>query len=99
MKPPQPAWSPPQTTFMHLVSGRSYEVVQSFVDYDRREHPVGETWQFHGHSFLPYDDGLSLFVSTEEGGLRQIRMQWRDEEQGPVIDALHRHVRAVDLHA
>ena len=39
-------------------------------------------------SLLPYDDGLSIFVEDEPGQQRQIRMQWRDEAQGPVIDNL-----------
>src|SRR5690606_16962234 len=72
--------------FGHLVIGRRYRVVKAFADFDRGEHPVGETWVFEGHSFLPYDDGLSLFVSSEPGRVRQIRMRWAPEDQGPVVD-------------
>lgn len=82
----------PTEAFKHLIPGRDYVVVQAFTDFDHGEHPVGERWTFIGSSFLPYDDGLSLFLVLA-GQRRQIRMQWRDEEQGPVIDALREYVQ------
>jgi hypothetical protein len=78
----------------HLIPGRRYRVVREFRDYDRELHPVGESWTFLGSSFLPYEDGLSLFVSTDGIEERQIRMQWRPEEQGPVLDRLAEYVVA-----
>jgi hypothetical protein len=54
------AW--PETPFAHLWPERDYGVVQSFRDFDGQEHPAGESWIFIGPSFLPHDDGLSLFV-------------------------------------
>lgn len=84
------AW--PATPFAHLQPGRDYEVVRPFRDYDGQEHATGESWTFIGSSFLPYDDGLSLFVAIG-GQRRQIRMQWRDEAQGPVIDELQDYVQ------
>ena len=83
----------PTRDFMHLISGQRYVVVQAFVDFDGDEHPVGETWAFIGSAFLPYDDGLSLFVEAEDG-VRHIRMQWREEEQGPTIDRLDQFIAA-----
>lgn len=81
----QRAW--PNAPFAHLQTDRTYVVIRAFRDFDRDEHPVGETWTFIGSSFLPYDDGLSLFAVID-GRERQVRMQWRDEEQGPIIDRL-----------
>jgi hypothetical protein len=78
--------------FKHLTIGRRYRVVKAFIDFDREEHPVGETWRFEGHSFLPYDDGLSLFVSPEEGCLRHVRMRWTPEDQGGIIDRLEAYI-------
>ena len=82
----------PTEGFKHLVSNHDYLVVQDFVDFDNGQHPAGERWTFIGSSFLPYDDGLSLFIVIA-GQRRQIRMQWRDEEQGPIIDHLQNYVR------
>lgn len=79
--------------FKHLVPGRDYVVVPVFVDFDRGQHPVGERWTFIGSSFLPYDDGLSLFAVID-GQRSHIRMQWRKEEQGLVIDALQGYLQA-----
>jgi Domain of unknown function (DUF3601) len=76
-----------------LRPGQRYTVIQAFRDYDGDDHPVGETWIFLGHNFLPYDDGLSLFVSKSGDDEWHIRMQWRPEEQGPIIDAFDRYVR------
>lgn len=83
----------PTDTFKHLVHERDYVVTQAFVDFDQGLHPVGERWTFIGSSFLPYDDGLSLFV-VRDGQRCQFRMQWRDDEQGPIIDHLDRYVAA-----
>lgn len=81
----------PAEPFKHLAPGPDYVVVRAFRDYDQGEHPVGERWTFIGSNFLSYDDGLSLFVIIS-GERRHIRMQWRDEEQGPVIDRLQDYV-------
>jgi len=83
----------PTEPFKHLVNGRQYAVIQTFRDFDNGEHAVGEVWTYIGSSFLPYDDGLSLFVEID-GKERQIRMQWRDDEQGPIIDHLQAYVAA-----
>jgi Domain of unknown function (DUF3601) len=83
----------PTRPFKHLVTERDYVVVRAFVDFDGGQHAAGERWTFIGSSFLPYDDGLSLFVKIGDE-TRHIRMQWREEEQGPVIDALQEYVQA-----
>lgn len=75
-----------------LRPGCSYEVRESFVDYDGAEHPVGETWRFLGFSFLPYDDGLSLFVSLDGRGEWHIRLQDWPTEQASVVRRLGEHV-------
>lgn len=79
------AW--PATPFAHLWPERDYVVVKPFRDFDGTAHEPGESWTFIGSSFLPYDDGLSLFAVID-GQRRQVRMQWRDDQQGPVIDNL-----------
>lgn len=79
--------------FGPLKPGRRYQVVRAFDDYDRVRHEPGETWTFLGHNFLPYDDGLSLFVSLDGKQEWHIRMQWRDEEQGEVIGNLGDYVQ------
>ena len=70
---------------MDLVSGRTYRVVVAFEDYDRQVHPVGESWRFLRKGFVPYDDGLTLFVE-KDGSETSIRLQWRSEAQGNIID-------------
>ena len=37
---------------------------------------------FLGHSFLPYEDGMSFFVSIDGINEWHLRLQWRPEEQG-----------------
>jgi len=78
----------PQTEFGPLVGGTRYTVVREFTDYDRVVHPVGESWTFLGKNFSPYDDGLSLFVSLDGTQEWHIRMSWRPDDQGPIINAL-----------
>lgn len=76
-----------------LAPGVRYRVVRPFVDFDRGEHAVGETWVFRGCSFAPHDDGLSLFVSLDADDEWHIRMQWIDDQQGAVLDALAEYVQ------
>lgn len=75
-----------------LEAGRRYRVSRGFTDFDGDAHPPGEEWTFLGASFLPHDDGLSLFVSLDGVREWQIRMQWRPDAQGEVLDALSEYV-------
>ena len=78
--------------YAHLVPGKRYKVIKPFTDFDRNVHPVGESWIYLGTSFLPYDDGRSIFVSTDGEHERHIRMQDRKEEQRAILDALQEYV-------
>jgi hypothetical protein len=73
-----------------------YAVIKEFADHDRHMHAVGETWCFLGYSFLPYDDGMSFFVSFDGEAEWQIRLQWRAEEQAHVLDNLSEYVIAIE---
>jgi hypothetical protein len=68
-----------------MTPGKTYHVIAEFKDYDGRTHSIGETWSYTGHDFLPYDDGLTLHA-LREGTKSVIRMQWRNEAQGRIID-------------
>ena len=78
-----------------LIPGRTYRVRLAFLDHDRRVHPAGETWIFVKESFLPYEDGLTLEI-LRNGHRETIRMQWRVEEQGPVLDHFDQYVAMVE---
>ena len=79
-----------------LEAGLNYRVVRAFTDHDGHVHPEGESWRFLGSAFLPYDDGLSWFVSLDGKREWHIRMQWRAEEQGAVVDNLAQYVERVE---
>ena len=68
-----------------LIKGKSYKVTKAFEDYDGITHSVGESWCFVGKDFLPYEDGLSLHVERN-GQNVTLRLQWRAETQGELID-------------
>jgi hypothetical protein len=89
-----PMQEPPQA-FKHLQPGRRYRVAGAFVDYDGVGHSEGESWLFLTYGFLPYEDGLSLFIRTDDGAKGRIRLQWRPESQAEVIDALENHLTEV----
>ena len=71
-----------------LRVGSAYRVIQRFADYDGDLHPIGEGWTYLGHNFVPYHDGLSLFVSLDGTQEWQIRLSWRGEDQAHIIDRL-----------
>ena len=63
-------------------------MARPFTDHDGDLHPAGESWTYLGHNFVPYHDGLSLFVSLDGAQEWHIRLRWRPEDQGPIIDGL-----------
>lgn len=77
----------------HLQTDRKYEVIQAFTDFDGQVHPVGETFWFRGDNFLPYDDGLSLFLSPDGEKQIQVRMRWLPGDQGEILDRFREYVR------
>jgi hypothetical protein len=78
-------------SYGHLKAGITYQVAATFKDFDQQVHPVGERWEFQGSTFLPYDDGLSLFA-TIDGHDRQVRLQHHPEEQGEIIRNLEQYL-------
>jgi hypothetical protein len=94
---PQGHWTSSGTAkvFQHLQPGQRYEVAKPFLDHDGDQHPVGERWTYLGYAFLPHDDGLSLFLSLDGQSEWHMRLQWRADEQGPIIDDLKCHIRQV----
>jgi hypothetical protein len=77
-----------------LELGVEYEVTKAFVDHDGTTHPVGERWRFVGSSFLPYDNGLSLFVQTPEGEWN-LPFALGSDQEGPIWHAFEDYVRAL----
>ena len=78
--------------WLHPVAGKRYRVIKAFKDFDRQDHPVGETWTYVGTAFLPYDGGRSIFVSADGEHEWHIRMQDREEEQRDILDHLRDYV-------
>lgn len=76
-----------------LKKGREYRVTKEFLDYDGLPHRVGDTWTFKDKNFVPYDDGLSLFIEVE-GREKQIRLQWRPDQQLEIIENFSDYVAA-----
>ena len=75
-----------------FTAGDRYRVVHEFIDVDGDVHPVGEQWTFRGYSFVPYDDGLSLFVSFTGDEEWLIRLQDRPSAQSHIINDLEAFV-------
>jgi len=98
LKPSRPDRTRTGDAFQHLEPGRAYHVVQPFTDHDGITHPVGESWTFRGATFLPYEDGLSLHVTTPAGAARQIRLQQRPQAQARIADALFEYVHPLARH-
>lgn len=78
-----------------LQQGSTYAVVSEFVDYDGIIHPIGETWTVQEITFLPYHDGLSLFV-IENGQKKQYRFQEIAEEQEKLLSDFMEYVELVE---
>jgi hypothetical protein len=73
--------------FKHLIPGKQYKVARIFLDYDGKPYEVGDTYTFLGTSFLPYDDGLTLYFSQALDKVT-VRLQWREVAQKDIIDNL-----------
>lgn len=73
-----------------------YRIVRPFFDFDSVMHPVGETWRFVGSNYSAYDDGLSLFVQTDEGEWH-IRLQIYPDQQEKLWNEFDQYVELVKL--
>ena len=71
-----------------LKRGAQYRVAKAFTDYDGSLHEAGETWTFLGDNFVPYHDGMSLFVSIDGEQEWQIRLEWTDQGQGEILNSV-----------
>ena len=89
-------WSTETAWERCVVRGQRYRVIKSFTDFDGAVHPVGEEWYFVGSAFLPYDDGLSLFVADPAGNEWHIRLCWRPSDQAHVCESFHEYITSVD---
>jgi hypothetical protein len=89
-KSPQPAPLPSARPYLKphgpLIPGQRYRVIKQFIDNDKGVHEIGEEWIFLGSNFVPYDDGMSFFVSRDGIHELQIGLQWRREEQADILD-------------
>jgi hypothetical protein len=93
---PRDTTGPPQ--FDEVVRpGIRYRVIKAFTDHDRKLHPVGEEWTFLRHAFLPYEDGMTFFISVDGNEESRIHLQWRTEEQSHILDNLAEYVVALDV--
>jgi hypothetical protein len=81
-----------RTDFLHLRIDGRYRIVAPLRDFDGEVHRPGVVWTFRGHSFLPYDDGLSLYVE-QDGRDRQIRLRWLEGDQADIIDNLSAYLQ------
>jgi hypothetical protein len=72
-------------TATELRPGALYRVNRDFKDYDGVIHLAGERWRFLAKNFLPYEDGLTLLIE-QDGRQSAIRLQWREETQGNLIE-------------
>ncbi|WP_080572845.1 DUF3601 domain-containing protein [Sphingobium yanoikuyae] len=86
-----------KSALQHLAANRRYMVVSEFVDFDGHVHREGEAWTFLGASYLPYDDGQSLFVSPDGKSEWHIRLQWRPDAQGHILDHFERYVQLEEV--
>lgn len=90
-------------TAFSLIPGQMYRVKISFGDFDGTPHLAGERWRFVGHNFLPYDDGLTLYVEyldtetgTASGRSGVIRLRCLPEDQGDIVDRFSDFVEIVE---
>lgn len=81
-------------TAADLRPGKRYCVIRDFKDYDGVLHLAGECWRFLAKNFLPYEDGLTLVIE-QDGKQSSIRLQWREETQGYLIERFSDFVEEV----
>ncbi len=98
---PKPAgfWTGHASTepYRCLIPGKQYVVKVSFDDFDEHTHVPDETWTFLGWSYLPYDNGLSLFVSFDGENEWVIPLSCRPEDQGAVNDSLDTYLQEISV--
>ena len=44
---------------------------------------------------MPYEDGMSFFMSLDDEQEWQLRLQWREDAQGAILDHLTDYLQAL----
>lgn len=71
-----------------------YLVKVAFTDHYGAVHPVGETWSYESHSFVPYHGGLTLNI-VDASGPRCIYLQDYAETQGEIVNNFSNYVEEI----
>ncbi|WP_444930781.1 DUF3601 domain-containing protein [Microbulbifer sp. SSSA002] len=74
----------------HLKASLNYRIAKPFRDYDYNPYDEGEVIKFYSCSFLPYENGLTLFC-LRKGQETQIRLQIHPEEQQEIAHNLEHY--------
>ena len=82
--------------YLFLQAGNKYRVVQPFSDYSGYLHPIGEEWMFLGYSFVPYDEGLSLFITFNQLEEWNIPMLYNENGQQDIIESFSEYIQLID---
>lgn len=82
--------------FRHLRPGERYFVVWPFVDIIRSAIQSANAGGLVRYAFLPYEDGLTLFLTAPDGQEVQLRLQGRPDAQGSIVDALDTYLSPVE---
>ena len=83
-----------QPEYGPLRSGATYKVMQSFRDYRNFPYATGEVLTFEGSSFVPYEDGLSLYFD-KQGAKRQCMLCVREGFQKHIAHNLSEYFTEV----
>lgn len=83
------------SSYYFLQIGQKYRVKKEFIDFDRYTHTVGETWVFRSANFVPYEDGLTIYVTDTNGVEKSFRLQWREGQQDEIINNFSDYVNQV----
>lgn len=81
----------------YLQVNNFYKVIKEFTSIDGNHHTIGETWQYLGYSFLPYDEGLQWIVSSDGEHEFMISLWLMLEDQLHIASNIEQYVQLISL--
>ncbi len=78
----------------NLEKGKKYAVIKPFIDFDKIQHTVGEIWLYDRKEFLPYSDGLTIYVFVK-GKIVSFRFQDDENQQKEILNNFQDYMKEI----
>jgi hypothetical protein len=72
----------------YLVPGKTYRVIQPFLDSAKSIHRAGETWVFLGYIPSGFGEATNIYIKKQDGAEGAFGIDWNSSENNLGLENL-----------